>query len=200
MGTGSPERLPLLHPDTLTAEQREVYEALVGGPRGGGSAFSMIDDEGCLLGPYNAMLYSPAVGMTLQALGAAVRYRTSFSPREREIAILVVASYWRSEYVWFAHERVGRAVGLSDSELVSLRADKHIAFEDKRERVIYKAAISLTRVGDLGDTMYSEAKSVLSEADLAEMVVLVGYYATLALLMRAFRVGVPDGEAVPRWG
>ena len=115
------ERLPLLRPDDLREEQRQVYEAVVAGPRADESAFDIVDHAGRLLGPYNAMLHSPAVGMSLQGLGTAVRFATSFTPREREIAILVVAARWRSDYAWFAHERAGRLAGLTSQEMGALR-------------------------------------------------------------------------------
>jgi hypothetical protein len=97
-------RLPLLAPEAPTGEQREVYDAVAVGPRAAGSSFGIMDKAGRLLGPYNAMLHSPAVGMPLQELGAAVRFRSGFSPREREIAILLVAKRWRSDFVWYAHK------------------------------------------------------------------------------------------------
>ena len=63
------DRLPLLHPEALGEEQREVYEAITGGPRRDGpSPMRYVDGEGRLLGPFNAMLYSPAVGLPFDPL------------------------------------------------------------------------------------------------------------------------------------
>lgn len=71
-------RLPLLHPADLDEPQRELYEAIVGGPRGvGPQLFALTDAQGRLNGPFNAMLTAPPLGHTLQQLArlSATRHR-----------------------------------------------------------------------------------------------------------------------------
>lgn len=196
-------RLPLLLPRALGDEQREVYDAVTGGARGPRSgqrpAFRMVDESGRLLGPFNAMLYSPAVGLPLQELGAALRFRTGFTKREREIATLVVAAHARSDFEWYAHERAGLGAGLTEHEVAALRAGRAPMLGDVRERVVYEAARQLAAEGDLGDAVFTEATATLGRAAVVELVTLVGYYTALALQLRVFRVGVPDGEPAPAW-
>jgi 4-carboxymuconolactone decarboxylase len=188
---GSASRLDKLAPESLSADQREVYDAIAGGPRAQGpQLFRLTDDAGCLEGPFNAFLLQPRLGGALQAVGATVRYETSFSDRAREIAILVVSAHWESEFETYAHEAVGRHVGLSEHELDALREQRFEAF-DGDERVLARTAHLLAAEGDLGDDTYAEAVSVLGEAGLFELLTLVGYYAALALQLRVFRVGVP---------
>jgi alkylhydroperoxidase family enzyme len=191
-------RLPALHPDELNPEQRDVYDAIVGGPRPG-NVFSFRDEDGRLLGPFNAMLYSPAVGGPLQELGAALRFRTSFTKREREIATLVVAASFRSDYEWYAHERIGRTAGLTEDELTALRTGADPVLADARERIVYEAARALAADGDLSAPMFAEAAASLGRGAVVELVSLVGYYSALALQLRVFRVGLPDGTSPPSW-
>jgi hypothetical protein len=191
-------RLPALNPGDLDHEQRDVYEAIVGGPRPK-TVFSFLDEEGRLLGPFNAMLYSPVVGGPLQELGAALRFRTSFTKREREIATLVVAARQRSGYEWYAHERIGRRAGLSEAELTALRTGADPVLADARERIVHEVARALATDGDLSAPMYAEATATLGRTAVVELVTLVGYYSLLALQLRVFRVGVPDGEPSPSW-
>lgn len=197
----SPARLPLLLPGSLSDEQRTVYEAVTGGPRAEGRTLppGLTDDSGRLLGPFNAMLYSPSVGLPLQDLGAALRFRTAFTKREREIATLVVAAHVRSDYEWYAHERIGRRAGLTDDEMAALRAGRAPMLADVRERVVCEATRQLAAEDDLGDAVFTEAAATLGRAAVVELVTLVGYYKALAVQLRVFRVGVPDGEAAPEW-
>ncbi|MFD0690550.1 carboxymuconolactone decarboxylase family protein [Actinomadura fibrosa] len=204
-------RLPLLFPGSLGDEQRAVYEAVTGGARAGrapasaadgpakAAAFRFVDDAGRLLGPFNAMLYSPSVGQPLQDLGAALRFRTAFTKREREIATLVVAARLRSDFEWYAHERIGLRAGLEEHEVDALREGRAPMLADVRERVVYEAARQLAAEHDLGDAVFTEAVATLGRAAVVELVTLVGYYAALALQLRVFRVGVPDGEPAPVW-
>jgi 4-carboxymuconolactone decarboxylase len=199
-GGGPPARLPLLRPDLLGEQQREVYDAIVGGPRAEAPAvFHYADDRGRLLGPFNAMLYSPVVGGPLQELGAALRFRTSLTNREREMATLIVAAYWRSDYEWYAHERIGRHAGLTEKELTALKTGRDPVLPGLRERIVYEAARSMTADQDLGDALYNEAVATLGRPTLVELVALVSYYNALALQLRVFRVRVPKGEPDVEW-
>lgn len=85
------------------------------------------------LGPFNALLLSPKLGMALQDVGASVRYRTAFTARGREVAILIVAAHWDSELERSAHESVALSVGLKATELASMRAGGVSEFSDARE-------------------------------------------------------------------
>ena len=185
-------RLRRLRPAELDAEQRALYDAIVGGPRaGGGSPFRLLDSAGGLEGPFNAMLLQPALGEALQALGSAVRYRTTLAPRAREIAILVVARVWDSAFERHAHEAVGRVAGLTDDELHALRAGWADAFADPGERLIAQTAAALAVRGDLTDAEFAAARDGLGLPQVFELTTLVGYYATLAMQLRVFGVRPP---------
>jgi len=188
-------RLPKLEPSSLDDEQRSLYDAIAGGRRAQGpQLFRLADEGGCLEGPFNAFLLQPRLGSALQALGAAVRYETGLDDRCREIAILVVAAHWRSDFEWYAHEAVGRAAGLGDAELAAVRDGRHAALAG-REAAVAGAAAALAARGDLDDAEYREAAERLGAAGLFELLTLVGYYATLALQLRVFRVPAPAGTA-----
>jgi 4-carboxymuconolactone decarboxylase len=189
-------RLPWPRPEELDAPRRAVYDAVVDGPRASGP-FQLTDAEGRLEGPFNAMLVSPGVGLALQQLGAAVRYRTSLSDRARELAILALAAIRRSDFEWYAHERVGRGAGLSDAELVALRDGGCAETFSDQERAVLEAIRALATTGDLDDEAFSAAQSALGREALAELVVLVGYYDLLALSLRVWRTPLPAGETPP---
>lgn len=193
-------RLPWPTPDELDPSCRAVYEKIVGGPRSNGpAAFRLTDQEGRLEGPFNAMLVNPVVGDALQELGAAIRYGSSLSAREREIAILVVARRRASEFEWYAHERVGRLAGLSDVEIASLLDDSVPATSsfDAGESTVIAVARHLLERRDLDDVPFADAEAALGRVKLADLIVLVGYYDLLALSLRIWRTPLPAGEASP---
>ena len=186
-------RLAVLSSDEMTTEQVDLYREILGGPRGQGPrAVLLSSGAGGLAGPFNAMLYAPPVGHALQELGAAIRFRTELAPRTREMAILVVAQAWDSGYEQASHEPIGREAGLTEPEMEALRAGTDPGFADKQEQVAYSVVRALTGPGaDLDDQEYDTAVAVLGEQALVELSTLVGYYATLALQLRIFRVPVP---------
>lgn len=194
-------RLPWLAPHDLTTEQRAVYDDITGGPRasGAGGALGLTDADGRLHGPFNAMLVNPALGDAVQRLGAAVRYRTAFTDRAREIAILEVARAERSDFEWFAHERIGARAGLGADELAALHRGEAASSFDSTERAVHAFVAALTRTGDADDATYATAADVLGATAVVELVTLVGYYRLLALAMRVHRTPLPDGAAPPAW-
>ncbi|KUL28948.1 carboxymuconolactone decarboxylase [Actinoplanes awajinensis subsp. mycoplanecinus] len=181
-----------LLPGELTSEQRAVYDAIAGGPRAAGSAFPLVDADGGLEGPFNAMLLQPGVGGALQELGSAVRYRTGLTTRAREIAILTVARVWRSDFERYAHEAVARAAGFSEAELSALRTGDVAAFPDPGDRLILDVGTALAERRDLTDEEFTAARDGLGLPALFELTTLAGYYATLALQLRVFRVVTPE--------
>ena len=189
--TSDEPRLDRFTPESLDADQRSLFDEIAGGRRASGTQlFPLVGDDGALEGPFNAFLLQPRLGRALQAVGAAARYETSLSDRARELAILVVAHRWDSTFEWYAHEAVGRHVGLTDAELRAVRDRDYSHHADPIERTVALTADRLAWNGDLDDVGYEEA-AVLGEAQLFELVTLVGYYAALALQLRVFRVGTP---------
>jgi 4-carboxymuconolactone decarboxylase len=182
-------RLAVLTSDEMTPEQVGLYREILGGPRGQGPrAVLLSSGAGGLAGPFNAMLYAPEVGRALQELGAAIRFRTNLTPRVREMAILVVAQAWDSGYERSSHEPIAREAGLTEPEIEALRAGADPGFADEHERIAYQVVRNLTGPADLDDEQYAAAVATLGEQALVELSALVGYYATLALQLRIFRV------------
>jgi 4-carboxymuconolactone decarboxylase len=189
-------RLAVLSSEEMTAEQVDLYREILNGPRGQGPrAVFLASGAGGPAGPFNAMLYAPRVGHALQELGAAIRFGTRLSPRVREMAILVVAQAWDSGYERASHEPIGREAGLTEPEIGALRTGADPGFADKQEQVAYSVVRALAAPGpkraDLDDQEYDTAVAVLGERALVELSTLIGYYATLALQLRVFRVAGP---------
>jgi 4-carboxymuconolactone decarboxylase len=192
-------RLTWFAPEDLDADQRRLYEAISGGPRAsGGSPFPLTDEQGRLEGPFNAMLVHPRIGDAVQALGAQIRYGSALSDRERELAILRVAALSHSEFEWYAHERVGRAVGLSATEITSAAEITSVTAGvvpdslSRAEQTVLRVVTRLVDHGDLDDASFEDAERVLGTQRLADLVMLVGYYQLLALSLRVWRTPLPD--------
>ena len=191
-------RLAHLRPDELTAEQQQLYDTINQGPRrvappGLVSPVGIVDDEGRLQGPFNAMLFHPVVGTALQELGRVLRFAGQLPPRAREIAILIVATSERSDFEWAAHAAIGAHLGLTAEEISALARADDVEFDDDIEQIVARATRALVESGDLDDETYRASEAALGAAGLLELSTLVGFYRTLALQMRMFRVPGPPG-------
>lgn len=181
-------RLQPIPPIDLDPEQASLYASITEGPRAQGpSYFDLTGSDGSLLGPFNALLLAPDLGAALQELGAAVRYRSTLSARTREIAILTVAAHWDSAFERHAHESVGRAVGLTDHEMSEIGAGRVPALDDPDEQACADLVRAMVE-GDVDDEAWSAWAEIAGNGTIFELTTLVGYYATLALQLRVFRV------------
>nr|WP_274636121.1 carboxymuconolactone decarboxylase family protein [Microbacterium bovistercoris] len=186
-------RIPPHRPADLTAAQRALYDEITGGPRAQGAQhFALTAPDGSLRGPFDALLLSPAAGAALQELGAAIRYRTSLGDRARELAILLVAARWGSAFERESHEAIATAVGFTAAELAATREADAAAFSGA-ENLVARTVLALLdgahgELGDLDDGLWAEASTELGAPTVFELTTLVGYYSTLALQLRVFRV------------
>ncbi len=132
-------RLAPLDPATLTAEQKRVYDAIAEGPRGG------------VRGPLAVWLRRPLLADTAQALGRYCRYDSSMSKPLSELAILVTARAWGSEFEWWAHKRHALDAGLAPALVEAIRTHAAPVFADDEQRVVYDIATAMNRDRRMSD-------------------------------------------------
>src|ERR1700693_5011691 len=94
------ERMAEIPLDKMSPAQRSVADAIMSGPRKGMS------------GPFNAWLRSPELADRLQKVGEYVRFNSSLDKRLNEMAIIMTAQYWGSQYEWYAHAPLAIKAGL----------------------------------------------------------------------------------------
>ena len=161
-------RIHHFRPDELTPEQEAVYYAINNEQRRGAhsvlpSSVQLCDDEGRLQGPFNAMLLHPPTGKAVQEVGRVLRFETSFTTRCREIAILIVAAYEKSDFEWAAHAAIGRSIGLAD-QLGALARQEEVRFADAEEDAVAGLTRLLVRDVDLDEPTYGNFCRVAGRA------------------------------------
>ncbi|MCY3561225.1 MAG: carboxymuconolactone decarboxylase family protein [bacterium] len=189
--------MPDLSPEALSADQARLYGAVAGGDRARDASFRLTEADGSLVGPFGALLLSPAVGDALQQVGAAIRFGCGLSPVVREVAILAVAAHWRSGFEWWAHEPIARRAGLTDQQIAALKAREAPEFEDSAVSAAHAFSAALIAGGRPDDATFEAAREALGLDGAMELVTLVGYYNLLAQLMQTFDIEVPTGEPSP---
>lgn len=183
----------MLAPDGLEPEQEALYAAIAQGPRAGGPV-PVLDGEGRLLGPFNALLHAPGIGAPVERLGAALRFSGELDPRTRELVICAVAAHWRSDYEWYAHSRVGRSVGVSGAELASVRNARIPESAAPSEAAALRLARALLRERTAPREIFDDVVGHFGAAGAVELCVLVGYYQLLAGMLAAAAIPAPAGD------
>jgi 4-carboxymuconolactone decarboxylase len=186
-------RLPYLRRDDLGDDARAVWDA-VAGSRGR----QVVNDDGGLVGPFNAFVHAPDVGSRLSGLGAHLRFETSIERRLLELAIIVVGAHWKAEYEWWAHARMAREHGVSDATVAAIGQGRTPSFEAEDEAIVYAFTRQLVAAGHVDEATYEKAVGLLGNQGLVELVSLCGYYTMVSFTLNAFAVPLPP-EVAPAW-
>jgi 4-carboxymuconolactone decarboxylase len=178
-------RLPDLDPDALDPAQKDVYDAILSGPRG------------VVQGPLRVWLTSPELASHAQALGAFCRYGTSLPQRLSELAIVTTGAHWRAGFEWCVHAPIARAAGIDEAILLDIQHGGTPQFQQRDEAAVYGFTRELLQNRQVSAPTYQEAEAVLGPRGLVDLVGLLGYYGLISMTIVAFEVPVPPGEAEP---
>ena len=169
-------RIPDLVEADLTPEQRQVYDAIVRGPRGR------------VRGPLRIWLTSPELADKAQQLGAYCRYDSSLPPRLTELAILIVGAFWKAGYEWNAHVPQALAAGLSRDVIEAIRIGQAPNLERADERAVHAFARELLTTRRVSAATYRAAEAELGAPGLVDLVGVLGYYGLISMTIVAFEV------------
>lgn len=184
-------RLSMVDPTETSDEQQELWDGLTR-TRGGG--VDLTDEQGHLVGPFNAWLHVPKIGRRLSSLGAHLRFETSIERRLSEIAICTVGAHWRSEFEFFAHAPMALEAGVDESVIAAMRVGAEPEFGRDDERIVHAVATQLLVDRRVDDSTYAAAEALLGETGMVELASLVGYYCLVSMLLNLFEVPLPADE------
>jgi alkylhydroperoxidase family enzyme len=187
-------RLPLLAPDSLTAEQKPLYDDMKKGIASNFNAFRTITDEGALIGPWNSWLHEPQIGTAMWNLTKAMTAQASLSDNVRQVAILVVGAHFDAAYELYAHIAVAEKDGMTDARLSTLVAGCRPADLSDEEGCAYDVAYSLVGGGVLPEPCYARAIKLFGQHATNELIFLVGLYSMVSTTLNGFNVPVPERE------
>jgi 4-carboxymuconolactone decarboxylase len=150
-----------------------------------------METRGRLPGPNRIYVHNPGLAKGMGPLGAYFRTGYSLSEREREIAVCVITSHWRSAYPTSAHERIGKQVGLPADKVEAILSGLPTHFDDAREQVVYEMAIALTQGRWVPRGLYERAVKALGHVSITDVITLMGHYSSVAMTLAFY--DVPDG-------
>ena len=182
----SEPRFTTLTPETMTADQKRVADAIQSGPRGAG-----------LRGPFNALLRSPELCDLVQRVGAFVRFGTSIPQRLNEMAIIMAGRKWTAQYEFYAHRRLALEAGLSPAIADAIAANQRPAGMAKDEETVYDFVSELLATGSVSDATFQRVKDAFGERGVVDLVGAVGYYSLVSMTLNVAQVQLPAGVTPP---
>ena len=171
-------RIEDIAPEAMTGEQKKVFEQLVAG-------------RGKILAPYRVWIHSPDVASRMESIGTYLNKRSTLTTREVEIVILVIARHWQSPYVIHAHIIALLEAGVAREQVDAIVAGKDPHLTDPHEKAVYDFSAEVVGGSKLSDERFAELAKALRRDSLAEVLVLLGYYSSVALAMKVHDMPIP---------
>jgi len=165
----------------MTPAQRTMIEHVLSGPRGSTD------------GPFNVQLRSPEMGDLGQQFGAATRFATSVPRKLYELAIIITARHWTSQFEWTAHHRGALQAGVSPAVCDAIAIGKRPAAMPADEEAVYNFATELLEKKQVSDATFAAAKGLLGEKGVVELISVMGWYGTVSMYLNVDRYPLPDG-------
>ena len=184
----TPERMPKIPEDKMTAAQKQAAAALAAGPRGE------------VKGPFVALLRSPDFMDRVQRVGEYVRFRCPFDKRINELAAAITARHWTQQFEWWAHARQAIEAGLKPAIAEAIAEGRRPTGMAEDEELVYDFLTELLVNKSVCDATYARAVNKFGEPGVIDLIGISGYYALLAMVMNVARTAVPEGNPLPLTG
>lgn len=168
-----------------TEEQQELLAKTLASP------------DGQPLNIFATLARHPRLLSRFNALGGLFLAKGLLPARERELVILCVAHRTRCVYEFGQHVVIGRAAGLIDDEIERVLGRRDDPAWSADDRALLAFADELLETDRVSDAAWSSVAERWNEAQLLELVLLVGFYRMTAGFLNAVRVEPEHG--LPTW-
>jgi 4-carboxymuconolactone decarboxylase len=173
---------------TPTPEVQAVLDTMAKGPAG-------VDTSPAI---YLTIAHNPAMLGTLKHMGDTLRTTTTLSAPEREVVIHRVAALCDNGYEWGIHaELLAGPLGLGDDWLQATWSGEPADFEDPAHALIAQMCDEMHASATVSDETWARLRERYDEAQIVELVFMVGYYHLVSYVARTFQLTPEPWAATP---
>jgi 4-carboxymuconolactone decarboxylase len=179
-----PERMPPIAPEQYNDLQKKV-------------AADLSSSRGSVRGPFGAMLRSPELADCMQKVGQYVRFKCGLDKRLNRLAGMLATRHWCNQYEWNGHVPYALKAGMAQPVIDAIAEGRRPAELRDDEAAVYDFVTELYANKGVSDTTYARALQLFGEAGIVDILGVVGYYATNAMIMNVARTAVPGNQPMP---
>lgn len=173
-------RVPFATRENMRPEDRRVWDEIE-------------SSRGGVAPNYAALLNNPQAAENLAVLGEYARFKTPLDPRVKTLAILTATREANGHYVWTVNQRAAKAVGLSDETVAAIHQRRAPVGLEPEDAQVVQFVLELLRHHRISDATFEALRSQLGDAGVIDVLVVSGYYHTLAHCLQALEVELPEG-------
>jgi len=175
-------RIPSLPRDQWTPEVSELLQTTA-------------QMGGRVLNIFQTLAWHPKLMKRWLVFGNHVLFKSTLSPRARELLILRTGWNCRAEYEWGQHVVIAKQIGMTDEEITRITRGPDVPGWDPFEATLLRAADELHRDSRIGGATWKALSVHYDTQQLIDLVFTVGQYTLVSMALNSF--GVPLDEGVP---
>ena len=162
-------RIPALSRDEMDGEQQKVYDATLATTGRVGR------------GPSVGYAYSLGLWRVHNASSAHL-LNCSLTPAQVRIVSLMTVRHWKAAYPWSAQAAMALTAGVERAVIEAINAGERPKFTDSADEMVHTVTGELLATGSLRDDIFKAAESKLGYQRLADVVGVIGHFATTAMM------------------
>jgi 4-carboxymuconolactone decarboxylase len=135
--------------------------------------------------PSSYLTYAGKAGALLSDLVEHLRYHTSLSDAETEIAVCTAVRAANVDYIWDAHVKLGLQVGVREEVIHAIDTLASLDGLTADEALIIRYGRELQEVRKVTDETFDAVRMRWGEKGLLELTALMGVYTMNASILRA---------------
>ena len=133
------------------------------------------------------------MGDIAQQFGASMRFKSSIPPKLNELAIIITARHWTSQYEWYAHHRAALAAGLSPAIADAIAAGKRPTGMQKDEEAVYTFCTEILTTKQVSDATFKTTKDAFGEKGVVDIIAVTGWYSIVSMMLNVDQYPVNEG-------
>ena len=174
-------RMPPLDVETLTPEQKRVYDQIAGKRK-------------TVRGPFPMWLRNPKLAEHANQFGVALRDHSTIGRRIFELAVITVCRAGSVQYAWSSHAPQAELAGIAPDIVRAIQENRTPDFDKADEKTAYEVATEIMATKELSRASYDKAIAQFGEQGTVELISTIGYYAMVGIFLKSFDVRPPDGS------
>ncbi len=173
-------RVPFTQRENMTTDGQKIWDEIES-TRGG------------VARNYAALLNNPQAAGSLAALGGYARFETPLDPRVKALAVLTAAREANGHYVWTVNQRGAREAGLSEDVISAIHERRAPFGLEAKDASVVQFVLELLRHHRISNATFEAVRTQVGDAGVVDILVVSGYYHTLAHCLQALEVELPEG-------
>lgn len=147
-----------------------------------------------VLNLYRVIAKTPEIAKQFMRLGNRILTKGKLPPKLRELAILLVGQLAQAPYEFTKHIKIGIAAGLRPEQVDVIPFWRSAKVYDPAERAVLRFTDEVSRGYRASDEAFADLKAHLSEEQITELAIVIGYYEMVCRVLESLQVETESEE------